>query len=401
MIMAEFHYTARPLSGVDVQGTITAASRQDVIQTLAGQALFPLRVDEVAPRAVVARKVAARLLAPVYSQLADLLHAGVSLLKALEIIAEQNSQPAVAQVLDEVRDRVANGMSLAQAMLAHPQVFPELVASIVRAGEEAGFLEDALKRIALFTERQEELKSRVLGAVAYPAFLLVAGTLIVIGMLVFFVPNFTPIFERLAEAGELPLPTRILMFVSDLTRRHGIVLALLFLGVAWLLWRLATGESGRRFLARWQLELRIVGPIVQGIAIARFCRVLGTLLHNGVPILQSLRVAKDATGNQILRDAIAQAADNLSSGKTLAQPLAACGRFPREVIEMIAIGEKANRLDQVLIDVADTLERRTGRQLDLFVRLLEPAMLLVMAGVILFLVIALLLPVFQASTSVG
>jgi general secretion pathway protein F/type IV pilus assembly protein PilC len=399
--MAEFHYTARQLSGANVEGTIVAASQQEAITVLVGQALFPLRVGPVERRGMGRRRIPTRHLVVVYSHLADLLHAGVPLLGALDILRQENAHPALADVLGKVRARVADGVSLSDAMQAHPALFSELVVSMVRAGEEGGFAEDALKRIAGFTEQQAELRSRVLGALAYPAFLMVTGILVVSGMLVFFVPNFAPIFDRLREQGELPLPTILLMGLSSFLRRYGVWLLLALVGGGWALGRFFASEAGRRLIHRWMLEVKLVGPIVQGIAVARVCRVLGTLLRNGVPMLNSLRIAKDAAGNRLLSDAIAAAADNVSAGKSLAQPLGACGRFPREVIEMVAVGEKANKLEQVLLDAADTLERRTGRQLDLFVRLLEPVMLLVMAGIILFLVIALLLPVFQATSSLA
>ena len=140
------------------------------------------------------------------------------------------------------------------------------------------------------------------------------------------------------------------------------------------------------------------GPIFRNFAISRFCRILGTLLKNGVPILESLRIAKDAAGNMVLANAISTAAENVSTGKSLAEPLRQCGEFPMEIVEMIAVGEEANNLEQVLIDVADTLERQTNRTLDMFVRMLEPVMLTVMAGIVLFIVVALLLPILQSST---
>jgi general secretion pathway protein F len=291
-------------------------------------------------------------------------------------------------VLGDVRKREADGTPLADAVTAHPEVFNELTASMIRAGEEGGFLEDVLKRIAKFTEHQEDLKSRVIGAVAYPAFLAVMGTFIVIGIIVYLVPQFEPMFERLRERGGLPWPTTLLMNASALLSGQGLWL-LLIAGIL-LVWakRSLSSEAGRRWFDTWKLKVIGAGPILRSLAVARFCRILG-----------SLQISKDATGNVILSEAIGNATESISAGKSLAQPLKNSGQFSVEVVEMIAVGEEANSLETVLVDIADNMERRTNRQLELFVRLLEPVMLLIMAVVILFVVIALLLPVFKSASS--
>lgn len=403
--MPEFQYIAREMNGRQVTGVLTAVNEQDAVNSLAGKSLFPTRIAlaeaEVRQQQASTKRVRSRHLAIVYSQLADLLHSGVPLLRSLEILEQQSSRPTVAAVLQEVRMQVADGSRLAEAMRKHPRVFDELAVSMVRAGEEGGFLEEVLKRIAMFTEHQEDLKNRVVGAMAYPAFLFVACVLVVTGMLVFLVPQFGPIFERLEQRGELPLPTHVLLGLSNFLQHYGIwVLAGLIVGAVWLAKYLAT-ERGRYIADAWRLRLIGLGPIVRSLAIARFCRILGTLLRNGVPILQSLRIAKDATGNRVLSEAVAVAAESVSAGKSLARPLAASGHFPREVVEMISVGEEANNLEQVLLNIADNMEARTYRELELFVRLLEPMMLLVMAGLILFVMVALLLPVFQSAGALG
>ncbi|HID21403.1 MAG TPA: type II secretion system F family protein, partial [Planctomycetaceae bacterium] len=314
------------------------------------------------------------------------------------LLERQATQPALKLVLQDVRDQVADGMALADALRRHPKVFTELAVSMVRAGEEGSFLEDVLKRVADFTEHQEDLKSRLIGSVAYPAFLLVIGSLIVTTMIVWFVPKFEPIFARMERRGQLPWATTALMTLSHNLGRYGTYfLIVLAVGLIFL-YRYAQTEQGKYVLDGLKLKLQGAGAIVRSLAIARFCRILGTLLQNGVPILQSIRIAKDATGNRVLSRAIAEAADNVQAGKSLAKPLAASRQFPEDVVEMIAVGEEANNLEQVLIDISENMERRTYRQLDLFVRLLEPVMLMVMAGVILFVVAGLLLPILQSSS---
>jgi general secretion pathway protein F/type IV pilus assembly protein PilC len=403
--MPDFQYIAREMSGREVTGLLTAGSEQEVVTSLAGKSLFPTRIalaeTEQKQQRAVGKKVRSRHLAVVYSQLADLLHSGVPLLRSLEILEQQSSIATVAAVLQDVRQQVAEGNRLADAMRRHPRVFNDLALSMVRAGEEGGFLEDALKRISVFTAHQEDLKNRVVGAMAYPLFLLGACLLIVAGMLIFLVPQFMPIFERLDERGELPVATVALLAVSRFLQNYGLWLAVGLIAGGMSFARYVSTDAGRMVVDVWRLKMKGLGPIVRSLAISRFCRILGTLLKNGVPILHSLRIAKDATGNKVLTEAIAAAAENISAGKSLARPLAASGHFPREVVEMISVGEEANNLEQVLINIADNMEQRTYRELELFVRLLEPMMLLLMGVLILFVMVALLLPVFQSAGALG
>jgi general secretion pathway protein F/type IV pilus assembly protein PilC len=407
--MPDFQYIARELSGREVTGVLTATGEQDALAALAGRGLFPMRVDLAAEAKAQqrhsGRRVAPRYLAIFYNQLADLLKSGVPLLRSLELLHRQTHVPSLKAVLESVRTDVADGTRLAEAMRRHPKAFNELSVSMVRAGEEGGFMEDVLKRIAAFTEHQQELQSKVVGAMVYPLILLGMGMAIVVGMVGFFEPKFQPIFDQMAERGGLPWATTVLMSLSDAVQSWGLLIFAAIAAGGFALYRyLTTTEDGRLLFDRFRLSgVKLggktfgLGPIVRSLAISRFCRILGTLLHNGVPILQSLRIAKDATGNLVLSRAIGEAAENVSAGKSLAKPLSASGEFPEEVVEMISVGEEANNLEQVLIDIAENMERNTNRQLELFVRMLEPVMLTLIAGIILFLVIALMLPILQSS----
>ena len=242
---------------------------------------------------------------------------------------------------------------------------------------------------------QEDLKGRTVGAVAYPAVLATFGATVVIILLVFFVPKFETIFETMRQRGELPMLTEWLLSSSRvLSRWSGWILAVLVLA-AIAFWRWLDTERGKRWLDLTKLRLPIAGRILSNLAIARFCRVLGTMLSHGVPILQALRISSQSAGNRVLAEAILSATENISAGKTLANPLSKCKHFPEIVVEMIAVAEESNQLNDVLVDIADSLERRTFRRLDLAVRLLEPLMLVIMAGIVLCLVIALMLPMFK------
>jgi general secretion pathway protein F/type IV pilus assembly protein PilC len=239
-----------------------------------------------------------------------------------------------------------------------------------------------------------------MGAVAYPIFLAVVGTLVVAVLIIFFVPKFAELFDRLRERGELPIVTEWLLALSEFLGGWGWVILVVAAPLVMMAKSYLATEDGKAFRDRLKIKLPGAGKIFLNLAVARFCRVLGTLLHNGVPILRSLEISSAAAGNRVLAAAITEASENISAGQSLAAPLAECKQFPPAVVEMISVAEESNSLERVLVDIADGMERRTWRQLDLFVRLLEPAMLLVLASVILMVVIALLLPVIKMSTTI-
>ena len=381
---------------------MSAASKAEALGLLTQRSLFPLKVEvEAAPANVFGgKRVKPQLLATTYGQLSDLLRSGVPLLRSLQVLHKQSSHAGLKTVLEQLRNQVEDGSSLADAMQRHPRVFSEMAVSMVRAGGEGGFLEDALEQVSVFTQNQEDLKGRTIGAIAYPAFLGVVGTCVVFVLVVFFVPKFATLFERLREQGELPAITEWLLWTSTALRTWALpgIVVLALAGI--YAKRFVATERGRVWKDGLKLKLPGVGKILQSLAVARFCRVLGTLLKNGVPIIKSLDISREATGNRVLSVAISNAAENVQSGETLAAPLSASGHFPPNVVEMISVAEEANSLETVLVNIADSLEKRTWRQLELFVRLLEPLMLLILAGVVLVVVIALLLPIIKMSTTV-
>jgi general secretion pathway protein F/type IV pilus assembly protein PilC len=401
--MPEFTYEAMGSAGQRSQGTLVAGSEREVVAMLDARGLFPVKVAPAKTTTTSRRggRVSSRHLATFYAQLADLLHSGVPLLRSLDLLERQNTNPTLSEVLREVRARVADGTGLAQAMAQHPRCFNELAISMVRAGQEGGFLEDVLRRIADFTEHQEDLKSKVTGALAYPVVLAVVGFLVLNILIIFFVPKFEPIFKKLEEKGELPALTVWIVGTSHMLQRHGLWVALGVAAIIYLFRRWAATEDGRMKVDALRLKIPGAGKIFLSLALVRFTRILGTLLHNGIPILQALRIAKDSTGNRVLSLAIEKSAENVKGGDSLAAPLAASHYFPRDVVAMVSVGEESNNLETVLLGISTSLEKRTSRQLDLFVRLLEPVMLLVMAVITLLVVAGLLLPVFKMSSTVG
>jgi len=403
--MPDFTYTALALSGAKSTGTLSANTQAEVEAQLGAKGLFPVSIAELKAggtgKLSLFSGVGGRALATFYAQLADLLHAGVPLLRSLELLERQSVNKTLQATVRDVRMQVAEGTGLSEAMGRHPRVFNDLIVSMVRAGQEGGFLEDVLKRTAGFVEHQEDMKSKVVGALAYPAFLAFAGLTVLLMLVIFFVPKFKTLFTRLEEKGELPDLTKALLWASGFL--IGWWWLLIAVGVAcvfgFVYWSRTT--SGRYTLDAARLRLPVFGAIFRSLALSRFCRILGTMLHNGIPLLKALGIAKDSTGNKILSDAIEKSAESITAGQKLADPLRRNKYFPTDVVEMIAIAEEANSLEKVLIDVADGLEKRTSRNMDLMVKLLEPVMLLVMAVAVLLVVAGLLLPVFKMGSAVG
>ncbi len=395
--MSTFTYSAMNLSGQKVLGQLNAANRGEALQALAKQALMPLTLTQSRVQGLGKVRVKPAAIAAACSLLADQLDTGVPLLKALRVMEQQTTSAGLKTALGRIAERVSDGATLADAMTEQSELFGDLEISMVRAGEEGGFLDESLRRLAIVRERQEELRGRLISALSYPVLLVIVGMLVVIGMLTFFVPKFEPLFESLRESDRMPVPTVMLLAVSSFLKSWGLLLLAGIIAAIITAKTMLPGDKVQLWRDRWMLQMKGIGPIVRSLAIARFCRVLGTLLQNGVPMLKSLEIARQATGNRILSQTIANAADNIGAGKSLSIPLAASGHFPPDVLEMLAVAEQSNKLEPVLLKLADKLESRSQMKLDMLMKLLEPLMMVVMAIIVGFLVIALLMPVFEGN----
>lgn len=392
--MGTFAYIARDAAGQRVTGRLAGSSERGVLAELASRSLAPIEVTEI--REVVRRKrIPIRTLAVVYTQLADLLRAGVPLLRALRLLGRSKSNATVAVVMSEIADAIAEGERLADAMAKRKEVFPTIHIAMIRAGEQGGFLEQVLSRLGTFLEHQAEMRAKVLGAMIYPILLLGLATVVVVGALVFLVPKFESLFAKI----ELSWPTHVLLGASSLMTNHGwvvaIVVVVLVLGVR----RMLKSEDVRNTLAAWQLKVPKLGGLVKSLAAARFTRILGTLLDNGIPMLTAMQISRDAAGHPVMARAIDEATEAVRAGESLAKPLAESGMLAEDVVEMISVGESANNLPEVLVTIAETIEKRVDRMLAIMIRLLEPLMLLGLAGVVMFVFIALALPMMKMSTA--
>ena len=395
--MPQFVYEAQNITGQLIKGSLQSATHRDAVRRLNEQRLLPLKVVEQTSIRRRSVRLSSNQLSRLCQMLADLLESGMPLLKSLEMVASQKHSPGVMSILAEVTDKVADGASLAGAMSTYPSTFDELTCNMIRAGEEGGFLEESLKRVATLHERRSALTSSLLGALAYPAFLLIVGLVVVTGMIAFFVPKFEPLFDRLRSTGELPWSTTTLLWMSGVLRHQGLWVALSLLVMAYLAKVWVSREEGRLKFDRWKLQVKFIGSILMAASLSVYCRVLGTLLGNGVPMLDALRIAQGTTSNRALRQLVDQAAKRVSAGARLSDHLHADGLIPNEIVEVIRVGERSNRLDTVLLKIADQLEVRTQRQLGILAKLIEPALMVVMAILIGFLMLALLMPVFLSS----
>jgi general secretion pathway protein F/type IV pilus assembly protein PilC len=398
--MPSYTYRAISEAGRPVDGVLTAENYQVALRQLEEQALYPVKVKEgIASKGgmLSRRRVKGVHLTTFYGQLADLLRAGVPMLRSLDVLGKQGSHGALSQVIRELRENVAGGTSLGDAMGKHPHVFSDLQASMVRAGESGGFLEDVLHRIAMFSERQDELKNKIVGSMIYPCILVTLGGTVLLMIMMFVVPK---IREHLRPE-TFNMLTHIVFGVYDTVAAHYMVILLGGMAVLAGVSGYLKTAGGRTNWERLKLRAPMFGKIFTMMAVCRFCRILGTMLHNGVPILQALRISKDSAGNRILADVIGQAGDSVKKGASLSQPLGESGLFPADIVDMISVAEESNNLEVVLVQIADTNEVRTARQVDLAVRVLEPLLLVWMAGNVLVILVALLLPMLSMGAGIA
>jgi type II secretion system protein F len=425
--MPTYAYKAKNASGTTVTGTVVADTEQAAVSSLDRMQLYPLAMEmrsermeapapepapapdaaspapkDRKPRAGARRRGFRRRIriadTAVFSrQLADLLRAGVNLNRALATLGRQTANPAFAEIIEAVRTDVAGGLPLADTLAKHPAAFSPLYVSMVRAGEAGGFLEDVLHRAAVFAERELELRGRVTGALIYPALLVTVATAAIGFFVFYFIPRFTEIFKDLG--GQLPMLTRAMIGISD----TGLAYWWAFLGgtaaVVALFWRAVRTPGGRFLFDRIKLRAPLLGDVVTKTAVARFTRTLGTLMKSGVPILTAIDIARESLANEVLKLDATEAAAAVKEGRNLAEPLGKSPYFPPVVVDMIAVGEESGNLDEVLAHVADAYEREVDRAVRVFVSLLEPALLVVMAAIVGLIVVSMLLPIYSLQGS--
>ena len=407
--MALFSYKVLEAGGAVSEGKLEAGGRQDAMRTLEARGLTALRLTEITqgPASkgksaqsgesgnwnLESKRVPFEALEDFTRSLSSLLTAGVPLSRALTILYKETSHKAAAAKWRELHDLVIDGVSLADAMSKSPDVFPRVYVAMVESGEAGGFLDVVLGQISDFQAREKELRARVTSALMYPAAVLTLATAVIIGLMVFFIPIFQKIFAGFDAS--LPFLTQVIVNTSDAIRHYGIfvaagLVALWYFGRNWLL-----SEKNRRTWEAVVLRSPVVGPLAAQVAMARFCRMLGTLLGAGVSLMHSLSVARRSLGYQTLIDLIADSTERVSKGEALAAALKDCRTlFPGSTLEMISVAEESGRLDKELVRLAAVTEITLDRQLKNAVALAEPLLLFVIAGFIGVIFIGMVFPIF-------
>lgn len=396
--MPKFEYIALDAAGARIAGVLSGPSEQAVLAELDTRRLTPVTVKAQAEKRSLTGGVRPRPLGQAYKQLADLLRAGVPLMRGLRLLGNRKSQPRLAAAFSELADRVSAGEDLAKSMGERAETFPPVHVAMVRAGERGGFLGKVLERLAQMVTAQADLRSKVMASLTYPSVLVVLGLVMITGVFTFFVPQFREILKD--SRAPLPALTKVLFAASDLLSGYWPVLVVLVAAAAGGGIYAMRSEGAQRKLDVLRTKLPVLGPLAKSLAAARFCRMLGTMMESGVPLLAGMQIAKEAAGNVLMEEAITKAVESVRSGQPLSPPLAESGMFDEDVIEMIQVAESANNLGEVLLTIADTTEARVDRMMTAAVKLIEPLMLILLASIVGLIAAALVVPLTQMGKNV-
>lgn len=401
--MAQFQYRVMQSDGSVAEGVIDAPGKRDAMIQLESRGWTPIKLCEADEkesdglsgwtRSFKKKRVSHYELENFTRLLSNLLAAGIPLSRALVLLYRETSNPVASERWKEIHDKVVDGVSLADAMERYPETFPRVYVAMVQAGETGGFLDVVLKQIAEFQAREKDLRSKVMSALIYPTVLLVLAIAVLIFLLVFFIPRFQTIFSGFGA--ELPWLTQMIVGASEWIRNYGIVAGFGLVVGIYFFKNWMVSEQGRRMKETMVLSLPVIGPLNAKFAMARFCRMLGTLLGAGVPLIQSLNVARKSIHNQILFDTLSESIERVKKGDHLATSFSDCKElFPGTVLEMISVAEETGRLDEELVRLAETTEQDLERQLRTAVALCEPLMLFLIAGLIGVIFIGMVIPIF-------
>jgi len=416
--MPQFAYKARRRSGALVEGVLDVADRSAAVTQIERLGLFPVAVDTAKGGAGANGKSAAKKadlmaflpptlraqlsqrrkpklqeLATFTQQLANLLNSGMPLTVALNSMTHLESKGIPADVSRELKQEVTEGRSLSDAMARQPRVFSDLYINMVRAGEQSGSLVDVLRRMANHFQQFAEVQSKFTSALIYPAMVCCVGAGIIAFFMFFMMPRFITIFNGFNV--ELPLPTRILVGSSQFLGKYWWLLGFLALVMLILFKRFQASEEGGLKLDEWKMKAPVFGKVIRLNLFGQFARTLGTLLHNGVPVLTALKITEQVVANRIVKQAIAKTRDAVTDGKTLAQPLQQSKIFPQLMVDLVRIGEETGDVPGALNNVADTYESELQIGLRVMTNLIEPVLIIFMAVIVGFLLISILLPLFR------
>jgi general secretion pathway protein F len=401
--MPVYKYKAISEKGKHLEGIIDAESPKVATDKLKRQNIFLSSLKEVKKgktrRFLIFKGISTAELAVTTRQFSTLVSAGFPLEASLVALSEQTEDARMSQVLTQVKDRISEGSSLASALKEHPNVFSDLYVNIVKAGEASGTLDVVLLRLSDFLEKQMALRSRVRSALIYPIFMFFIGGSVLFFMMTYVIPRIAKIFEESRRA--LPFITLVLIEISKFLSQNVLVLFLFFIGLFFLAYRFSKTERGKKLFDRLVLRLPIFGRITRMILISRFTRTLGTLLGSGIPLLEALEIGEAVVENRVYVETLKSVRENVREGTSLAGPLRESGVFPPLVTRMITVGEQTGELEEMLGKIADTYDLQVETSVSTLTSLLEPVMILLIGAVIGFIVFAILLPIFDLTSTIG
>ncbi|RJP20854.1 MAG: type II secretion system protein GspF [Candidatus Omnitrophota bacterium] len=401
-----YSYKAKKLSGEVIQGVLEADNPKLVINQLQKMQVFPISVKEVGGGAGLSREISIQILRRISAkdvmtfsrQMSDLLRAGLPLVRCLDVVGNQTPNPKFKSVIKSVSSDVQGGTPISDALAKHPKVFPSLYSSMVRSGELGGMLDAVMERLAGFLEAEQEMRSRIISAMTYPAFMILVCIFVIIVLFVVVVPNFMVMFEEVEV--ELPISTQILLWFSTFVSTWWWIFVLAAIGGILLIRQYIHTDAGRLHFDTIKLKLPMFGELIRKREIAKFARTLGTLLANGVAILRALDITRDVISNKLLKEDIDGFSDNIKEGEKLSDRMAQSDLFPPVAVNMVAVGEETGNLEDTLQRVADAFEKDTDRVIKAITTIIEPVMIVIMAGVVGFIVFAMIMPIFQISQSI-
>ncbi len=401
--MAVFEYKGFTTQGKNVAGLVDADSPAAAKAKLRKDGIFPtiLNISGEGSASKVKEfhlsdlfgKIGIQDVANMTRQLSTLIGAHIPLVESLTALVDQTENLKLKNVISGIRDSVNQGSSLANALKLHPKVFSDMYCNMIRAGEASGNLDVVLAKLADLTEKQLALRNKVMGALAYPVLMSLMGVGIIIALFTFVIPKITGLFSSIKAA--LPLPTVILMATSKFLTSYWYVLIILFFFAIFLFKRYTRTSEGKYKFHKFQLKLPVYGKMIRMISIAQFSETLGTLLASGVPLLAAMDIVRVIIGNLVIQKVIKETAESISEGQGIAQPLRASGEFPPMVTHMIAIGEKTGNLEDMLLKISHTYNNEVERTITTLMSLLEPIMIAALGLVVGFVVISILLPIFN------
>jgi len=397
-----FNYKAATIDGGTVSGVLSGSSRSDIAGQLHALGHIPIHIDESEVRAegrrtrlLSKRRINDVQVADFTRDLSTLLRAGIALDQALSILCTLAEGQELGEVLGQIHERVKGGATLADAVEEHDTIFNRLYVNMLRAGESGGAIEVVLERLAEHLARNKEMRDALVSALIYPAILIFVAVVSVLILLGYVVPQFTEMFASAGEA--LPASTRITIAVGEALRSYGWLLVLMAAAAIIIIRQQLENPARLKRWHNWLLKLPVAGPIILKIEIARFSRTLATLLQNGVTLLRALSIVKDTMSNKVLANGVEQVTVSLKEGQSLAAPLAKHTRFPPFAIHMISVGEETGNLQDILLQVADAYDRDTQTTIKRALALLEPALILVLGGLIAAVIISILVAILSVN----